>query len=651
MSDTPVALQLVALLALAVACGRAAGTAAPGPPGARALIERGTLEMRTDPQASFRDAEGALALLQHAPDTDLQIRARLLLCDYQSERDLDAAEEQMKAARALLPRARRAGLRAGVMLCEGAILETAGDSKKAVEKYRQAVAVATSTHDDDMLAEGLFQLGYQLGMRGDYANGLAELRRAERLFQKLHKPLHQLAVLNSIAILYNRIGDYGRARHLYSQVLKAQTAGLLQRERAVTLSNLGSADENLGDWQAARAAYSECLKIALQIGYVRAQAYALRGLAAVANAAGDAVGALATLDRAEQLQPQTPDARLHARILLERGIALHRLNRLKESAAALTEAAKIFQRSGASGQLASTYSELAAVHAAARRWRAAYEDQTQAKSLSDQLLRNQINMRFAALKVEFDTAAKDQENAALLRENLANAQALVRARSVRHLQRIVIILVVLLALLAAIFALLQLRATRRLRVLAMTDELTGVPNRRAVLSRLKDLLETSEAATSVLILDIDHFKAINDDHGHPAGDEVLKLMARRLAALAALPAFFGRLGGEEFLLVLPATELGAARAAAELLREHVASIDLSGLPPGCRITASIGLTAAQPRNDTPSSVLKRADKALYAAKAGGRNCVRSEPPETIKGLAAPAIDTGASVAGGQPAGL
>src|SRR2546422_10154138 len=83
--------------------------------------------------------------------------------------------------------------------------------------------------------------------------------------ERLAKPLHALTTLNSIAILYNRMGDYAQARHIYTRALKAQRAAGLQREAAVTLHNLGRADENLHDWEAARQAFSQSLAIARQI--------------------------------------------------------------------------------------------------------------------------------------------------------------------------------------------------------------------------------------------------------------------------------------------------------------------------------------------------------------------------------------------------
>jgi diguanylate cyclase (GGDEF)-like protein len=590
-------------------------------------VERGILEMRSDPEASKRDADESLRILKQQPDVDLEVRTRLLLCDYQAERDTKAAEQEFDAGMALLPKARRVGLKAGLLDCRGQMFETAGNNAKARALYEQAVAVAAETHDDEMLAQSLFSRGYLLGLQGEYASGLTDLKRAQALYDKLNKPVHSLTTLNSIAILYNRMGDYAQARNIYSRALKAQREAGMQREEAVTLHNLGRAYENLHEWNESRQAFTESLALSRQLNYPRGEAYALRGLAAVSNGSGDPRGALETLTRAESLQRQTPDARLRALIQLARGISFHKLERLPESSAALEDALEVFREADAMGELNSTYSELAEVYAESGNWRAAYDRRTQAKETSDRLLNNQLDQRFATLKVEFDSAAKDKENASLIRENQINQQALAQGQSVRHLQAAVIALSATLVLMLATLAVYQRRSALRMRYLALTDELTDVPNRRSALSRLDPLLRSpDQGSCAVLIIDIDHFKRINDQHGHPIGDEVLKVVASTVRRAVIEPAFFGRLGGEEFLIVVPRCDLEQARLAAEGFRQSIMSIDTSPwFPDRRRITASLGCAVSMPGADTPSSMLKRADFALYAAKRSGRNCVATEP--------------------------
>jgi diguanylate cyclase (GGDEF)-like protein len=630
IARTPGVLALLVIASLPLSRVRAADTPtavrSASTPSIEALIEQGTFAMRTAPDDSKRAADQALELLKQSPDPDLEIRARLLVCDYQSERDTAAAKREIAAATALLPRAKRQGLRAGILDCEGDSLENSGDNTKAMAQYTEAVSVAASAHDDEMLALSLYARGYLLGVMGDYATALIELRRADALFEKLKKPLHALTTLSSIATLYNRMGDYVQARHIYTRALAAQRQAGLQREEVVTLHNLGRVNENLRDWDAARSAFNECLEISRTIDYARGEAYAMRGLAAVANATGDPQGALDILANAEALQKQVSDARLRAQIQLARGVALHKLQRLPESTTALESALADFRQADSLSELNQVYAELAAVYAETGDWHDAYARQVDAKNTSDKLLRNQLDQGFATLKVEFDTATQEKENAALKRQNDANERALAQARNVRRLQAIVLILTISLVLLLTLLAVFQHRSTLRMRLLAMTDELTSVPNRRAILGHLDAQLRRVEAELcSILIIDIDFFKAINDQLGHSTGDEVLKVVASTVRSAVSEPAFFGRLGGEEFLIVLPGSGLEQASLMGEALCSRIRAIDTScWFSDRRRITCSVGVAVGAPGRDTPSSMLQRADAALYSAKRSGRNCVRTE---------------------------
>lgn len=344
----------------------------------------------------------------------------------------------------------------------------------------------------------------------------------------------------------------------------------------------------------------------------------------MANARNDAQRALDILARAERRQRETPDARLHAQILLARGVALHKVGQLVESAAVLEEAARVFEAADSLHELRKAYAALSAVYADMGAWKKAYLYLNHAKETSERLWQNQIDQRFASLKVEFDTVAKEKENALLVRANEVSQHALAAERRARALQGVVIVLTAVLAILLAGFAIGQWRTTHRMRHLALTDELTGVPNRRAVLSRLERLLKDGRTACALLIVDIDHFKQINDRFGHPEGDQALQLVARCLRDQVCDPAFFGRLGGEEFAVVLPSAQVGEARALAERIRERIMVLDGLRWLEDRPMTVSIGLTISTP-GDTPSTMLQRADAALYEAKRAGRNCVRIQP--------------------------
>ncbi len=161
--------------------------------------------------------------------------------------------------------------------------------------------------------------------------------------------------------------------------------------------------------------------------------------------------------------------------------------------------------------------------------------------------------------------------------------------------------------------------------LSMTDALTGAYNRRSIDERLPSEVERAHRygrELSVLFVDLDHFKQINDSHGHPAGDVVLRHMAASVREqLRGGVDWIARYGGEEFLVVLPETPLESAVATAERLRERVAAevIEVEG---GLRlgITSSFGVTSCREGDDS-AALLARADALLYEAKLGGRNRV------------------------------
>jgi diguanylate cyclase (GGDEF)-like protein len=168
------------------------------------------------------------------------------------------------------------------------------------------------------------------------------------------------------------------------------------------------------------------------------------------------------------------------------------------------------------------------------------------------------------------------------------------------------------------------RNARELRKTAMSDELTGLPNRRAFVARLRDEIGSGdETEFAVTVFDVDHFKQINDEHGHGGGDEALRACARTF--LAALPenAFFARIGGEEFGAILPGLSEEESCGVADRLRRAVkdASIAYDGRRIAITVSAGICHTGSVPRNF--DAIMRSADARLYEAKNAGRDRVTS----------------------------
>ncbi|MEM7634479.1 MAG: diguanylate cyclase, partial [Pseudomonadota bacterium] len=162
--------------------------------------------------------------------------------------------------------------------------------------------------------------------------------------------------------------------------------------------------------------------------------------------------------------------------------------------------------------------------------------------------------------------------------------------------------------------------------MAVTDPLTGLYNRRHMDNQLEIQLANADARgspLSILTLDVDFFKPINDTHGHDVGDRVLKELAGRLKEQVRTIDLCCRIGGEEFLIVLPGTQLQVGFTVAERLRRTISAVpfDVGASSGPLAITVSIGVAGYGTAGDTPEVILKRADEALYKAKRTGRNRV------------------------------
>ncbi len=172
---------------------------------------------------------------------------------------------------------------------------------------------------------------------------------------------------------------------------------------------------------------------------------------------------------------------------------------------------------------------------------------------------------------------------------------------------------------------------RRSLSLALTDELTGLYNRRYLFAHLDELMGCigkDGISVAVLLFDIDHFKQVNDTYGHAAGDDVLRELAARTTNGVRSVDLVARLGGEEFVVVMPETDLDIAATVAERLRAAVAREPFTVRADGQKllVTISIGVTVAAHDDADRDNMLRRADVALYTAKARGRNCIIVRPP-------------------------
>ena len=179
-------------------------------------------------------------------------------------------------------------------------------------------------------------------------------------------------------------------------------------------------------------------------------------------------------------------------------------------------------------------------------------------------------------------------------------------------------------------ALSNIALREKLRTQSLRDPLTGLYNRRYMedaLDRYLSMAERSGDATSVIMIDLDHFKKLNDEHGHAKGDAVLRDAAVQLVGALRPADVVSRYGGEELLVILPACPLEDALLKAEILRSRIESLSEMH---GCAVSASFGV-ACVPETSGKADLIPMADAALYEAKSAGRNCVRAAETRSPRG--------------------
>jgi len=552
-------------------------------------------------------------------DPSLVAHVQLLECRFG---DVPAAA--YRAVTIGLAAAERAGsiaLRAKLLGCRAGALLADGKSVDAEREYGNAAALARQIGDRRLEAESLGSIGYLQYTRGAMADALANLQNAYRLSAQLGDEKGRLEALSNIANVYAdaHMAQYDRAIEYYRQLLTEYEKHGQPSDVADTTFNIGSTFEAKGELAAAELHYRRALAAFQKLDHAADVAFTKRSLGSALMKQGHAAEALPLLDASVAFYDgRDEENAAHSRQI--RGMVYRRLGRLPEALSDLDAARRFFERENNVRFLEKNAEEVALVESQLGDWQKAYEASARHAALSEALAATRRDELSSRLRVEFDSEKKDRENRALARENALRATALREAERSRKLQIAVSALIALLAAAMAILFWRQVVNTRRIRAMAMTDELTRLPNRRHILAVAEiafDAAKRERRPAAVILFDIDRFKRINDTFGHAAGDTVLRSVAHTCRAELRATDQIGRIGGEEFLVVLHSATPQQAQEIAERLRRAVEYLDLTSIAPDLYLTISLGICVTSDYD--ASAAIAAADAMLYRAKENGRN--------------------------------
>ena len=600
--------------------------AAPAPPQLRQMLDEAERLRKSDKPRALQIVAEVNRALAADREPRLIARARLLecMCATTPEPALRAVAAGLDAAAA----AHDDVLRARLVECRGVVHQSTEHLADAERDYLDAARLAAAAHDAKTEGEAAAAAGFLQYDRGAMAEALANYETAYRQAEAVGDEKGRLEVLSLIANVYadSHVAQYDKAIEYYKQLLAAYERLGSQNDIGDTLFNLGATSETKGDLAAAEVYDRRALAVSERVGKAPDIALCKRSLGSCLTKLGRPKEALPLLDAAVAYFDAAKTADNEAAAAHQhRGIAERRVGRTAAALADLQIARTYYERQKNTRYLERNLAETALTFAAANDWRGAYDAEARHGQLQVQLAEQRRDELSSRLRVAFDTSKKEQENRALMRENALRTAALAAANRERQWQRVTIALTALLAVALAVLFWRQVANTRRMRAMAMTDELTRLPNRRHILAVAFNTFAEAERlhkAMSVVALDIDHFKRINDTWGHAAGDEVLKNVARACRMALRPSDVIGRSGGEEFLVVLPETTAQQAVDVAERLRAAVERLSFSSLEPGLHVTISLGVQSSGGQRSV-DALIQEADELLYRAKTGGRNRVAS----------------------------
>jgi diguanylate cyclase (GGDEF)-like protein len=650
---------------VAAPAARAQHDAASPPSSVPTLLRLASEAQSSAPARAVGHASEALRLLATAGDAPTTARARvtaqvLAAAAYTTAGRYDSAAAFAGAARAL---AERMGDREGVaqaLTALGALAQRRGEPAAAVGHLNDALELQRAIGADSAAASSLTLLGFiHASDFAEYDRALSLQLESLRIRERLRNDRPGLATtVNSLGVIYARLRQHEHAMTLYRRALALHREVGAGARAAATLTNMGDLLLEQGDLPGALRHHRESLTLRQEIGDRWALSLAHRNLAQTYIAMGRLGDAQAELATAMQLGAGTGNQGLTVRNLL----ALASLERARGRPAAAERAARQALDAASAMQarelVRRAWEALASAQEADGRPADALTSFRRFKAQSDSVFDDAAARRVTSLEERYAAARQAREI-----ERLTTAQAISALQaSQRATQRNAIAGgALLLAAVGAAAYRRRVRDARHAQALSLTDPLTGVRNRRYVrevvaremagvrtlrLGRRSRVVRPT-LGTTFLLLDVDHFKQVNDGLGHVAGDRLLADLARLLQASCGSADVVVRWGGEEFLVV---SHGPAERAAvmAERLRAAVAA-HVTTLDDGrtLSVTCSIGFAAVPPSADGSGwgweTAVALADHGTYAAKRLGRDAwighlvSERQPPAAASTLSAELI--------------
>ncbi|MDQ3039801.1 MAG: diguanylate cyclase [Pseudomonadota bacterium] len=558
-------------------------------------------------------------------DRAREARFRSVYCGSRTWKDpalgLAYSDEALAWAREL----RDVASQARATLCRAHYIMLTRGSQHGLPEIDKAIALLTNGQEQQLLAESLEIRGDAKSLIGEQATAMLDFQQARAAYRAAGINTEVEPLMLSIAVAYRRIGDFAQAERYFTQAVARMQDRQDWEGVATNLIQLGFLHDESGVPEKAEKVFKQAIEIGRTYKDPYSVSAAQLGLAEIQIQLGDPVAALGTLAQARAGFAAEQDESSEDMLLMLTGEAFARQNRHADALLRYRQALPLIQRNGNDRYLAQLYRDRAASNEALGRTGDALEDYKRYNALQMKLQARMRLQQSRLLEYEYEIRRRDFENQKLRVDADAQQRQLTVMERVRRWQTLALVLGALLVALLASLAWRQWNRSRQLRNQTMTDSLTSVASRIGIEHEIEQAIAQATrtgSPLSLLMLDLDHFKSINDRFGHAIGDRFLRDAATTWHAQLRGRDPLGRIGGEEFVVVCQDTSLEQALLVAARLRESLHALRFDDIDRSLRISVSIG-AASYNKGETREELLASADGALYRAKHRGRDRIET----------------------------
>lgn len=585
-------------------------------------LDTQTLERRVadDPQAAIRESELWQAQGLKSGDMALQLKAlRLKVMAIVELDETTNLSELASRGVALAQEQRHPEAESEFLTARATAISSEGKYIDSLRLFDQAVAVAENADLTRAATGVLVAKAFVYAQLGRNADSLDLLFKAYQRYEQIGDADSARATLSDIGRTYahSRASqeDLIKALSFHQRAIAPGAEQHSRHELSTIYFNMAVVYQRLKDWPNATQYLKKSMALSHELNDPIGEAFGNHRLGLLAAKSGEWTAALEYEDKALPVLTKAGRTSMIFHVQRARALDLAHLQRKRDSLEALREADVIHKRIQSSLTEVNYLETAAEVHSLLGDFETAFRLQLGVHDAERTRFAETREKEAAEAQTRFEVKQKEAENE-LLRAKERESEA----RRVALLLAVVLLLFVLGGL--ALFLYRQSQQNRRFANLAMRDDLTGLPNRRSILEFARARLRVSrmdDIRMCLALIDIDFFKNINDEHGHAVGDAVLSAFAEVCAQQLRSNDRLGRYGGEEFLLIMPGSDLTQVPQVFSRLRDAIRQINVPGLPPGHSLTFSMGAVEVMGPADDLERLIKRADDALYRAKQGGRD--------------------------------